>query len=177
MTRRCRSLDSFAGVMAVGLGVILAIPTAACTPEASTQIALATPAAPGACKEWIGQPVDRTCIPRTAMADRPLVLEIEERCGACGTTAERCTVTLEGRTITLSLDGKACEPPAGMGCREICGRNRVQCKIPSLPEGRYTVLYGDTSGRVDHFDAKSGDGPTACKLEAEPVTTTSATGG
>jgi len=152
---------------ALGATAAVALPNAACTPDVSNQIALATPAAPGACKEWIGQPVDRTCIPRMAMADRPLVLEIEERCGACGTTAERCTVTLEGRTITLSLDGKACEPAAGTACREICGRNRVQCKIPALPEGRYTVLYGDTSGRVEHFDATSGDGPTACKLEAE----------
>lgn len=153
--------------VALGATALVVSTSAACSPEVSNQIALATPAAPGKCKEWIGQPVDRTCIPRIAMADRPLVLEIEERCGACGTTAEQCSVTLEGRTITLSLDGKACEPPAGMACRETCGRNRVQCKIPALPEGRYTVLYGDTSGRVDHFDATSGDGPTACRLGAE----------
>src|SRR4051812_44822537 len=84
---------------------VLGAVTIACAPgeAAPPQIALAVPAAAGTCSEWVAQPVDRTCIPRMAMADKPLVLEIEQRCGACGSTGERCTVSLEGRTLTLSL--------------------------------------------------------------------------
>ncbi len=144
---------------------------ASCTPAAGDgappQIALAGPAPAGSCSEWVGQPVDRTCIPRMAMADHALALEIEERCGACGSTAERCTVSLEGRTLTLSLDGKTCEPAPGASCREgHCGKNRVRCNVPPLPEGRYQVRYGDTGGRVDTLDVVVGQGAAkACALE------------
>ena len=148
------------------VGVVLG--SAACTPGdgAAPQIALARPPAPGTCSEWKSQPVDRACIPRTAMAGAPLVLEIEERCGVCGTTAESCTVSVEGRTLTFSLDGKTCEPPAGVACSEACGKNRVRCKVPPLDEGRYVVRYGDTGGRVDSLDVVARrDAATACSLE------------
>jgi len=101
-----------------------------------------------------------------ALADTPLFLEIEERCGPCGSTAERCKVSVEGRTLTLSLDGKTCEPAAGASCGDTCGRNRVRCAIPPLPEGRYRVQYGDTSGKTDSLDVTSrGDAATVCTLD------------
>jgi hypothetical protein len=145
----------------------------ACTPGDGVppQIALAVPAAAGTCSEWIAQPVERTCIPRMVMADEPLVLEIEQRCGACGSTAERCTVSLEGRTLTFSLDGKTCEPAAGSSCPEdYCGKNRARCHVPPLPEGRYQVRYGDTGGRVDSMDVVvRADAATACSLADAPA--------
>jgi hypothetical protein len=147
---------------------VIGVGTGACTPGdgAPPQIALAMPPAPGTCAEWIGQPVERTCIPRMALADVPLTLEIEERCGACGTTAESCNVVLEGRTLTLSLDGKTCEPPAGTACRDVCGKNRVRCAVPPLAEGRYVVRYGDTSRREDSFDVVlRRDAATSCSLD------------
>lgn len=149
----------------------LALAAAACTPGdgAPPQIALARPPAPGTCSEWQGQPVDRSCLPRMARAGAPLVLEIEERCGVCGATAEVCTVSVEGRTLTLSLDGKTCEPPAGVACTEACAKNRVRCKVPPLDEGRWVVRYGDTGGRVDSLDVVSArDAAIACSLEDVP---------
>jgi len=130
------------------------------------QIALAVPAAAGTCSTWVAQPVERTCIPRMAKADRPLALEIEQRCGACGSTGERCTVAVEGRTVTLSLDGKTCEPAVGASCAaDFCAKNRARCAIPPLPEGRYQVRYGDTGGRVDSLDVVvRDDAATACAL-------------
>ena len=151
----------------------------ACTPGEAVppQIALAAPPAPGTCADWIGQPVERSCIPRMAMAETPLVLEVEERCGACGTTAEKCSVSVEGRTITISLDGKACEPPVGVACREACAKNRVRCKVPPLLEGRYVVRYADPGGRVDSLDVVSRrDAATACSLE-DPSSNGGASGG
>ena len=146
--------------------VVLGMVALACEPEAPAQFPMAKPAAPGTCEEWTGQPVERSCIPRMARAGKPLVLEIEERCGVCGTTAERCTVSVEGHVIAISLDGKTCEPPAGVGCSEVCGKNRVRCKVPALEEGRYEVHYGDTSRRVDTFDVvMREDAMTACTLE------------
>ena len=156
---------------AVVLPTILAVIFEGCSPlgDAPPQIPLAVVGRPGACAEWIGQPVERTCIPRMALADAPLSLEIEERCGLCGATAERCTVSLEGRTLTLSLDGKTCEPPLGMSCEDTCAKNRVRCDVPPLPEGRYQVRYGDTGGRVDVLDVVvRPDAVTTCKLESNP---------
>jgi hypothetical protein len=96
----------------------------------------------------------------------PLVLEMEARCGACGTTAERCTVSVDAHVVTLSLDGKTCEPPVGELCREVCGKNRVRCKVPPLVEGRYEIQYGDTSRRVDTLDiVVKSDAATACTLD------------
>ena len=152
--------------LTIGLGALASILTVACNAEPNTAIALARPAAPGSCMEWIGQPVDRTCIPHRAKADVPLVLEIEERCGACGSTVERCSVTVEGRTVTLSLDGRACEPAVGTQCPEACGKGRIKCNVPPLTEGRYEVRYGDTSGRVDVFDvSQEPDSRTSCALD------------
>jgi hypothetical protein len=152
---------------------------AGCTPENATpQIALATPPAPGTCAEWMGQPVDRSCIPRMAAAGKPLVLEIEERCGGCGDTAERCTVAVDGHVISLSLDGKTCEPPPGVACSEVCGKNRVRCKLPALDQGRYEVHYGDTSRHIDTFDVvMRADATTACTLEDAPPQDASRAGG
>jgi hypothetical protein len=105
-----------------------------------------------------------------ARAGAPLELEIEVRCGACGTTADTCTVSVEGRTLTLSLDGKTCEPPAGFACREACARRRVRCKLPALAEGRYVVRYGDPGGRVDSLDVVlRRDAATSCSLEDAPT--------
>lgn len=149
--------------------VFLALAALACTPGDGIppQIALATPIAAGMCAAWLAQPVERTCIPRMAKADHRLVLEIEQRCGGCGSTAERCTVTVEGRTVTLSLDGKTCEPPAGTTCAEgYCAKDRARCQVPPLSEGRYQVRYGDTGGRVDSLDiVVRDDAATACLLE------------
>ncbi|MBX3191242.1 MAG: hypothetical protein KF819_29865 [Labilithrix sp.] len=139
---------------------------AACETNEAPKFPLATPVPPGTCADWVGQPVERTCIPRIAKADAPLVLEIEERCGVCGSTAERCTVTLDGRTVTLSLDGKTCEPPVGAVCPELCGKNRVRCQIPPLLEGRYDIRYNDTSGRTDILDVRvEHDAATRCALD------------
>ena len=152
-------------------GVALLGLASACSPSdaAPPQIALSHAPAPGTCAEWTGQPVERSCLPRMARAGAPLELEIEERCGACGSTADTCTVTLEGRTLTLSLDGRTCEPRPGSSCHEACGRNRVRCKVPALAEGRYMVRYGDPGGRVDSLDVVlRRDAATTCSLEQAP---------
>jgi hypothetical protein len=161
------TLTSTALLLAGALGAVACAPADAGPP----QIALARPPAPGTCSEWTGQPVDRSCLPRMAKAGAPLLLEVEARCGACGTTAESCTVSLEGRTLTLSLDGKTCEPPVGSACGQSCARNRVRCKVPPLDEGRYVVRYADTGGRVDSLDVVWGrDAATACSLDDVAVT-------
>ena len=154
--------------VALASPALLASLAVGCTPGDAEppKIALAAPPAPGTCAEWTGQPVDRSCIPRMAKAGMPLELEIEERCGACGTTAERCSVSVEGHVVTFSLDGKTCEPPAGVACSEVCGKNRVRCRVPPLAEGQYEIHYGDTSRHVDHLDVVlRRDAATSCTLD------------
>lgn len=149
--------------LAVGAPILALV--VACGKEPEPVFPLAAPAAPGTCTEWRGQPVDRTCVPRVARAGEPLVLEVEERCGACS-TVERCTVLVDGRTVTLSLDGKACEPPPGASCPEACGKSRIRCEVPPLLEGKYSIRYGDTSGRVDVLEvSEAPDAATTCVLD------------
>ena len=144
----------------------LVVGSAAACEERQASFPLARPAAPGTCLEWAGQPVDRTCIPRMARADAPLVLEIEERCGACGSTADKCTVTVDGKSVTLSLDGKACEPLEGMPCAESCSKRRIKCEIPALSEGKYNVRYGDAAGEAETITVvQQPDAVTACLLD------------
>lgn len=154
--------------MLAGL-VGLATVALACEPSApKAPFTYAAFAAPGECVDWRGQPVERTCVPRVARADEPLVLEMEGRCGACGTTIDACDVAVDGRVVTISLDGKACEPAAGLACSDTCAKRRVRCEIPPLTAARYQVRYGDTSGRVDILEVADVAGAaTACVLGRE----------
>lgn len=128
------------------------------------------PMAAGTCREWTGQPIDRVCVPRVVRENAKLTLEISESCGACGTTAERCTVTVDEKNVTLSLDGRVCEPPPGAQCADACARRRVVCRIPPLQSGRYLLRWGDMSGRVDTLDVTTDPtAPSSCSLaSAEP---------
>ncbi|MBS2013646.1 MAG: hypothetical protein JST00_12200 [Deltaproteobacteria bacterium] len=154
----CRRLLTTIAFLTLGLA-------AACE-ERQAQFPIARPAAPGTCIDWAGQPVDRTCIPRMARANAPLALEIEERCGACGSTAETCTVTVDGKSVVLSLDGKACEPKEGTQCTESCSKRRIRCQVPPLSAGKYNVRYGDAAGEVETVTVvDQPDATTTCILD------------
>lgn len=126
------------------------------------QISLARLASAG-CLAYDGQPIDRVCLPKAGGENVPLVLELEERCGSCATTVERCSVTVDGRDVTLSLDGRSCPAPSG-SCADVCTKRRVACRLPALPAGRYAVRYADGTGRVDVLEIAAG-GATQCALD------------
>lgn len=135
---------------------------AACAGEpASPAIELARLRSVG-CVAYEGQPVDRACVPRAARENARFVLELEERCGSCATTVERCAVRVEGKEITLSLDGRSCNPREA--CADVCTKRRVACEIPPLPGGRYALRYADGSGRVDVLEVAAG-GAVRCALD------------
>lgn len=106
---------------------------------------------PGQCRAWQGQPIERICVPRIARQNVELALEISESCSPCG-TADKCTVTVEGKEVVLSLDGQVCAPKPGAQCNETCARKRVVCKVPPLQSGRYIVRRADTSGDVNNLE-------------------------
>lgn len=165
MSPRFRSTAVVAGMIACA--------ACACGESASPpQIARFEPLAAGTCRAWEGQPIDRVCVPRLVRENAPIALEIAESCGACGTTADRCTVTVEQKDVTLSLDGKVCEPPPGVSCSQECARRRVVCRIPPLLAGRYVLRWGDMSGRVDTLDVTTDPAaPSSCALSnGEPGT-------
>lgn len=115
---------------------------------------------PGQCRPWQGQPIERICVPRIARQNVELALEISESCSPCG-TADRCTVTVEGRDVVLSLDGQVCAPNPGAQCNETCARKRVVCKVPPLQSGRYLVRRADTSGDVTSLEVTTDATATA----------------
>jgi hypothetical protein len=114
------------------------------------------------CVAYPAQPIDRTCLPRLAAENTPLALEVEERCGSCSSSIEKCAVTVAGKDITLSLDGRSCrvdEP-----CNASCTKNRAVCRLPALSAGRYNVRYADADGRVEPLEIGAG-GVTKCALD------------
>ncbi len=146
-------------LLGVGPGVLL---LAACASDPPPpRIPLARLAGTD-CVAYEGQPLDRVCVPRAARENTALVLEVEERCGSCATTVDRCTVTVEGRDVILSLDGKSCQRSSA--CAEVCTKRRVACRVPALGGGRYTLRYGDGSGRVAVLEVAAG-GAAQCALD------------
>lgn len=135
---------------------------AACAAEAPPpQIALARLTGSG-CVAYPGQPIDRVCIPRAAREGTPIALEVEQRCASCSASIERCTVSVEGRDVTLSLDGRSCT--VDRACSEACTNRRAVCRLPALALGRYTLRYADRSGRVDVLEVAAG-GAERCALD------------
>lgn len=153
----------------LALGVAVTIP--ACGGE-SPGAAYPTPGTaepadlPPGCDAWNGQPIEVACVPRAAREGMPLLFEAVASCGACGARADACTVTRDGRTLILSLDGMNCPPGAAGQCRSECTQKKLPCRIPALEGGRYIVRWNDPAGRVDAFDVvPDGDARTSCMLE------------
>ena len=140
----------------------LAIALGACAGDPPpAQIPLARLTGVG-CIAYEGQPIDRVCVPPAARENAPVTLELEERCGSCSTTVERCTVTVDGRDILLSLDGQSCNAPRD--CADVCTKRRTVCRLPALGSGRYAIRYADGAGRVDLLEIAAG-GVSTCALD------------
>jgi len=144
----------------------LVIGSAACEEnERPPQIPLASMPQSG-CSNYVGQQIERLCLPRVARESTPLALDIEAACGSCGTQVDRCSVAIDAHDVTLSLDGKTCV--ASTTCSEPCGKRRVTCTIPRLEPGRYRVHWGDSSGRIDTLEVTAGGGDARCSFENGP---------
>ena len=148
--------------MRISLLVFLPLPVAvACSDPPPPQIPLARLTDEG-CTAYPAQPIDRTCLPHVAAENVPLAFEVEERCGTCSSSIEKCTVEVVGRDVTLSLDGKSCHNRGP--CTETCAKRRAVCHLPALPAGRYNIRYADAEGRVEHLEVGPG-GESKCVLE------------
>lgn len=133
----------------------------ACSDPPPAQIPLARLTDEG-CSAYPAQPIDRMCLPHVANENVPLALEVEERCGTCSSSVERCTVTVEGKDVTVSLDGQSCHRTDP--CPETCSKRRAVCRVPALPAGRYNIRHADAEGRVEHLEVGPG-GATKCTLD------------
>lgn len=141
--------------------LLLFIVMVGCSDPPPPQIPLARLTDEG-CTAYPAQPMDKVCLPHVASENVPLALEAEEKCGTCSATIEKCTVTVEGKDVTLSLDGKTCHNAAP--CPETCAKRRAICRLPALPAGRYNIRYADSEGRVEHLEVGPG-GTAKCSLD------------
>lgn len=140
--------------------LLLVIPFA-CSDPPPAQIPLARLTDEG-CTAYPAQPIARTCLPRLASENTALALEVEEKCGTCTSSIEKCSVEVSGKDIILSLDGKSCH--RSDPCPETCAKHRAVCRLPALPAGRYNIRYADTEGRVDPLEVGPG-GSSKCALD------------
>lgn len=115
--------------------------------------------------------VVRACVPGTAAAGVPLVVQAEGReegCLGCGRTLEPCRVEVKGQTITIGLDVKSCKVPADTPCAAVCMRALAQCTIPPLAAGVYAVeLAAELRTSLDfarQLVVKPGASETSCSL-------------
>jgi hypothetical protein len=144
----------------VRIPLLLLLLSIACSDPPPPQIPLARLTDEG-CTAYPAQPIDRMCLPHVASENVPLALEVEEKCGTCSSSIEKCSITVEGKDITVSLDGKSCH---GQGpCPETCAKRHAICRIPALPAGRYNIRYADAEGRVEHLEVGPG-GTAKCGL-------------
>jgi hypothetical protein len=121
------------------------------------------------CRQWDGQPVGRVCLPRSAREGVKLMLEAAGTCAGCGTVPERCTVSVDGRTVTLSLDGRTCGDDAtgarAEAANATCACPKLTCAIPPLEAGRYAVRFEDGSDRTNVLEVvPDATAATACSL-------------
>jgi hypothetical protein len=153
----------------VRIPLLLSIPVlwVACSDPPPPRIPLARLTDEG-CTAYPAQPIDRVCLPHLASENVPLALEAEEKCGTCSSSIEKCSVTVEGKDVTLSLDGKSCHDAAP--CPEACAKRRAVCRLPALPAGRYNIRRADAEGHVEHLEVGAG-GAVQCLLDERPAGT------
>ena len=58
-----------------------------------------------------------------------------------------CTATLEGTTLTVRSDITVSRSKKNQ-CTLDCGSASATCETPPLPEGQYTVVYGDATAEL-----------------------------
>jgi hypothetical protein len=54
-----------------------------------------------------------------------------------------CTASLQDNTITVSSDIAWEENVGNVSCTDDCGSTAVECTLPALADGTYTVIFGD----------------------------------
>lgn len=118
--------------------------------------------------------VTRACVPGTAVAGAPIVVQAESdfsNCLSCGVSLEPCSVVVTGQTISIRLDSRSCTLPPGTGCPSICGLPVAQCTIPPLAAGTYTLdLAGGVRTSADvprQLVVKDAGGTSTCSLSTD----------
>ncbi len=94
-------------------------------------------------------PVADFCVPDGgAPAGQALTLMARENCGGCGTSVDRCEVTVSGNQIQLALSGESCSMPPGTACTLECRIGTYSCPVPALAAGQYTVKGGTAANQI-----------------------------
>ena len=76
------------------------------------------------------------CVPGVAAANQSLSIGLGI-IAECPRHVDQCTVSIEGQKISLRMAGMDCPPPRS--CPPPMGPSTVQCTIPPLAPGTYTV--------------------------------------
>ncbi len=108
------------------------------------------------------------CIPDGGWvpANQPLTFEGVQQCGSgCGTTLTGCEVAIDGGSIVLVAGANVCAPPSA--CTLACAITRLNCSIPPLPAGTYTVSSADGTAPPQQLQAGT-SGQTGCVILGVP---------
>jgi hypothetical protein len=112
---------------------------------------------PGQCHE-----VDvggRFCVPDggAAPAGQTLKLQMIDTCtGGCGKATLDCTASVDGGTISLDITGSVCDPAPGTACPNLCQLTPMECSVPALAAGDYTVIAPGQASQTLHVAAGAG---------------------
>jgi hypothetical protein len=99
------------------------------------------------------------CVPDSgvAPAGQTLKLQVIDQCiGGCGKATLDCTVTVDGGTISLDITGSVCDPAPGTECALLCALKPMECDVPALAPGDYTVTAPGQSAKTLHVEADAG---------------------
>jgi hypothetical protein len=79
------------------------------------------------------------CLPNMLEPDQSAVIEVREACGQC-TTQPTCETTLRNGAVYLDLHSQLCSDVSITCPSSPCLQRVVQCTIPALGAGNYTLI-------------------------------------
>jgi hypothetical protein len=100
------------------------------------------------------------CIPQTLAPDQSAVIEVREACGQC-TTQPTCDTTLRNGAVYLDLHSQLCSDVAITCPSSPCLQRVVQCTIPALGAGSYTLI---APGNQQYLLRVQSGGVSSCTL-------------
>jgi hypothetical protein len=99
------------------------------------------------------------CLPSTAKAGAPLLLEAEDKCSSCNTTDMTCGVVRTSSQLDVTISASRCTDDST--CPAVCIERKTMCAFPGLPDGDYLVVVNNQAPRTL---AARQDGQSGCIL-------------
>ena len=107
--------------------------------------------------------VSDICLPAAVAPGIPSVVDVREMCGIGCTGAPSCTALVRNGQVFLDVNQDVCvSATSSQSCLDLgCQRRVMQCTLPALPEGDYTLVPPGSPSRTIHVQS---GGASSCRF-------------